>query len=447
MTRHVHQALLLLAAMVGTAFAVHTVSPPHYPQPPGGATYEYGDTHAVRSVYEQPLVPPVASDEHFWDGGGEVVDGELIGEECASCDAAAPCSPRDWLRPFDMWARGEYLFWWSKGSRPPPLVTTSTGTGRGILDEPDTQVLFGSELIHRDERDGGRFSIGAWLNDDHCHAIEVDFFFLEDASTGFEAQSTGTPLLGRPFFNVELQTEAVQTIASEGVSTGGVFISSESKLNGAEVLLRRRMDYGCDRRVDFLYGYRYAGLDERLVIRDELTSIDPTSNVPLGTVVGGFDSFQTFNQFHGGELGLSMDFYRRRWALGLVGKIAFGNMREQVTVGGTTFVAVPGAERVDSVGGLLTQASNIGGFKRDQFAVIPEGQLNVRYCWSPNVELSAGYTFIFISEAVRPADQIDRRVDPRQITDPANATPLPAFDFLGSEFWVQGVNVGFEYKF
>jgi hypothetical protein len=344
-----------------------------------------------------------------------------------------------------MWVRAEYLVWWTEGSRLPPLVTTATGTGSGILGDADTQILFGDNDVDDDQRDGGRLTLGAWLDDEHCMAIEASLFVVEDLSSGFEA--AGETLLARPFFNVELQTEAVQTIAAPGVSTGSVIVSTESEAHGAELLLRRRLDRCCDRRVDLLYGYRYAALDERLLIRDELTSIDPTSNVPLGTVVGGFDSFEAFNQFHGGQLGLGIDLYRRRWTLGLAGKVALGNMRQQVTIGGSTFVAVPGQETLEAAGGLLTQPSNIGGFVRDEFAVIPEGQLNLRYCLTQNVELSIGYTVIYYSDVVRPADQIDPRVDPRQITDPDNASALPAFDFVGSDFWLQGINAGLEYKF
>jgi hypothetical protein len=84
---------------------------------------------------------------------------------------------------------------------------------------------------------------------------------------------------------------------------------------------------------------------------------------------------------------------------------------------------------------------------RDEFVVIPEFQFNMRYCLTRNVEFSVGYTFIYYSDAVRPADHIDPRVDPRQITDPTNATPFPAFDFVGNPFWVQGLNLGLEYKF
>ncbi|MEX2139240.1 MAG: BBP7 family outer membrane beta-barrel protein [Pirellulales bacterium] len=445
MKRHSLVALYLVTGIAAAASAAQPSTPVKYPRPPGSVAYYHGD-HPVRPVYQQPLVPPEA-DEHGVTIVDDPMEEQVIADNYSEYTGEFACTSHDCARPWDMWVRGEYLTWWGEGTSLPALVTTATGSGSGILSDSDTQVLFGGHKVDNDQRDGGRFTLGAWLDEEHRMAIEASIFAVEDLSTGFEVQSQGEPLLSRPFFNVELQTEAVQIIAAPGVSTGGVFISTESEVHGAELLLRRRLDQCCDRRIDLLYGYRYAGLDESLLIRDELNSVDPNSNVPVGTVVGGFDSFQTFNQFHGGQLGLAIDVYRRRWTLGLAGKVGLGNMRQQVTIGGSTFVAVPEQETIEAAGGLLTQPSNLGGFVRDEFAVIPEGQLNLRYCLTQNVELSVGYTVIYYSDVVRPADQIDLRVDPRQITDPDNASAIPAFDFVGSEFWLQGINAGLEYKF
>jgi hypothetical protein len=130
-----------------------------------------------------------------------------------------------------------------------------------------------------------------------------------------------------------------------------------------------------------------------------------------------------------------------------VTKIALGNMHEEVAITGATVVAVPAVAPVLTTGGLLTQPSNIGTFERDEFAVIPEFQFNVRYLLLPRLELSLGYTLVYFSDVVRPADQIDLRVDPRQITDPANATPFPAFTFVDGDYLLQGLNAGLEFRF
>jgi hypothetical protein len=64
-----------------------------------------------------------------------------------------------------IWLGAEYLLWWTKGSRLPPLVTTgSPGTGPvGALGRPDTSVLFGGTFDDQDHS-GGRFFGGLWLD-------------------------------------------------------------------------------------------------------------------------------------------------------------------------------------------------------------------------------------------------------------------------------------------
>jgi Putative beta barrel porin-7 (BBP7) len=118
-----------------------------------------------------------------------------------------------------------------------------------------------------------------------------------------------------------------------------------------------------------------------------------------------------------------------------------------VDIAGSTFVAVPGTATTETAGGLLTQPSNIGGFEHDEFAVVPEFGVNLKYQISCCLEASFGYTLIYFSDVARPGDQVDLRVDPRQITDPAAATPFPAFNFADSDYWVQGINAGLELRF
>jgi hypothetical protein len=106
-----------------------------------------------------------------------------------------------------VWADAEYLLWWTKGSHLPPLLTTSpAGTPietAGILGEPGTTVLFGNERVNTDARSGGRFTVGAWLNEGHTTGIEGRFFFLEDQTTRFAASSDGSVILARPFIDFD----------------------------------------------------------------------------------------------------------------------------------------------------------------------------------------------------------------------------------------------------
>ncbi len=413
----------------------------------------YQDAPAPLPLSDRIPPPPPLSlpNEEPSDGRALASDVEPPRNLGGSCETPGSCNWCDDCVPDSIvYGRAEYLGWWTRSNRLPTLVTTGlNGIGQnGVLGATDTVVLVGgNRLLDTDARSGGRFTVGFWLDRCHSRAIESSFFVLEESSDGIDNQSSGTPLLARPFFNVQTGAQASQVIAAGGISTGGVFVSTYNDLLGGDVLVRRTLSDCCDRRVDFLYGYRYARLKEGLAIRDELTSINPASPIPLGTVIGGLDSFDTANRFHGGELGLDWVIRRDGWSVSFLSKVALGNMRQTASVGGFTTVAVPGVAPVTTVGGLLTQPSNIGSYERDVFAVIPEFGVTLRGNLTQRLEASFGYTFLYLSDVIRPADQVDLSVDPRQITNPAGAQPFPAFSFNGTDYWAQGISLGLEYRY
>ena len=80
-----------------------------------------------------------------------------------------------------------------KGDRPPPLVTASAaGTPlaqAGVIGAPATTVLFGDSNVNGGWRSGGRLQAGYWFDPSRSKGVEVSFFDLQDASTGFAANS------------------------------------------------------------------------------------------------------------------------------------------------------------------------------------------------------------------------------------------------------------------
>ena len=66
------------------------------------------------------------------------------------------------------WMRAEFLVWWIKTANLKPLVTTGslTDVRPGALGATGTSVLFGQSGMDFQERGGGRFSAGWWLDDD-----------------------------------------------------------------------------------------------------------------------------------------------------------------------------------------------------------------------------------------------------------------------------------------
>ncbi len=370
-----------------------------------------------------------------------------------------PCGGCNWTDGrCGFWARAEYLQWWVRGSNTPALVSTSPDNTpqaeAGVL--PGATVLFGDQRVNSTSRSGGRFSLGYWF--DACETVGVDasFFFLAPASQSFLASSGGSPILARPFFNENPNQTSPPSgtpkndaylVAYPNIVTGTVNVTTYSHVAGTDVNFRHILYADECRRIDVLAGYRFFYLGEGLQVNTNTTSIDVASTIPVGTTFGIFDTFQTRNQFNGGQLGLNAQFFNGRWSLDLLGKLAIGAVSQRVTINGSTTVTEPGAAPVSNSGGILALASNSGQFNRTQFGFLPEFGANLHYQLTPFWRVNVGYTLLILTNVVRPGDQIDTRLDPNQFPPATAAGTLPTFAFQNSTVWLQGVNIGLECSF
>lgn len=368
------------------------------------------------------------------------------------------CGSPEWF-----WVRGEYLLWFYDGMRTPPLVTTSpAGTARasaGVLGEPGTTILFGNERINDEWVSGFRIRGGGWLGEAKRFGIEGEYFWLAEANTNYSATSTGNPILARPFFDMLNGQETAELVAFPNVVQGTVSVDASTQLQSAG--LWARINACCadwsqpinqcgarsadGYRLDWVLGYRYMRLNEDLVIRENLTSLD-TAN-PGSFVIR--DTFDTENSFHGGEVGTVYELRRGRWMLELLGKLALGNNRQTVRISGETTVNENGFITTDP-GGILAQRTNSGTFTRDDFAVIPQLGATVGFQVTPRLRATAGYTFVYFSNVVRPGDQIDLDVNPNLFPPEVNpfvGPERPRFMFRETDFWAQGFNVGADFRF
>jgi hypothetical protein len=351
------------------------------------------------------------------------------------------------------YGRAEYLLWWLKDERVPPLVTTSSPASAGILGNADTTVLFGGSHLDNGDFSGGRFTGGFWLGGCQDKAIEFTGFFLGDRSVPFTANSSQFPVLARPFFNLNSGLEFSQVTASPGLSTGQNDVLSSTKMWGTEANFRCKAACGCNYRVDLLAGFRYLELAESLTIRE---TIDVMPAVPTfgGDHISVLDSFSTHNRFYGGQIGVETELRRGPWFADLRGKLALGDTRQVIRIGGGQTITTPAGVTSSFPGGLLALPSNIGHFHRDEFGVIPELGINVGYQFNDHWRAFVGYNFLYWSSVVRPGDQIDRAIDVTKIPNfPLSPTPPPAPQarpavlFRDTEFWAQGINIGLEFRY
>jgi Putative beta barrel porin-7 (BBP7) len=371
-----------------------------------------------------------------------------------------------------LYASGEYLLWWIRDSNFPVLATTgpfklnpagSTSPfsgGAGVLGAPGTVVLFGGE-VDNEERSGGRFTLGGFLPHSKL-GWEVGGFFLGERSVNFQA-SSATSVIARPFFNLATGREDVQTTALPGISAGTLTIQAPSKLSGIDANLQCLVCCDCWHNVRLLGGFRYLNLQEALNIREDI-SLGPNVSAIFGpdfaflnnarAVV--IDSFQTRNQFYGGQLGLATQVRLGRWTLDMFGKVALGATQQRVNIDGGQVVDSPLTGRGVFRGGLLALSSNIGSYERSMFSVVPEAGVTLGKQIGDHTRIFAGYNFLFWSNVVRPGDQIDRGLnpflipnfaqDPRTVINP-NPGQRPAFTFNETNFWAQGLTFGMEFSF
>jgi hypothetical protein len=373
-----------------------------------------------------------------------------VGESCdVACDESVSCySPlQDRL-----WLRGEYLMMWGKTANVPPLATTSnTGTARsnsGILGLSSTRILFGNENADFGSTPGARFTIGYWFDNCQESGLEATYLFLGNKSVNFEATSDTTPILAVPFFNIQTANQDALIFAYPGQQTATMNISLTNELHSLELLWRSAILQDCNRRLDFLIGYRYGRFSEDLssdATSDYLTTV---GLIPAGTRIRILDQFSTINDFHGAQVGIAKSGRYSNFSLELLGKLAIGSTRSTVTVNGATVVTPPGGTASTSSGGLLALPTNMGTFEQRNFSMIPELGINAGYNFTSRLKVTAGYTLLYWSRVARPSDQIDTNINPTQLPPgPLTGNPLPQAKFISSDYWVQGLTLGFDYRY
>lgn len=353
--------------------------------------------------------------------------------------------------PYRFYGSAEYLLWWTKGQPLPPLVTTGPPESLGILGQPGTTVLFGGGRVGHDVRSGGRFSFGLWCDDCQQLGVEGNYFFLGRRSARFVAGSDSFPLIARPFFSLNENREFSEVATFPGEVTGSVSVNLPSQLWGGQLNLRKNLCRSCCWNLDLLVGFRYVELEEGLIVVEDLATLPTATAVPPNTRAIVFDSFETRNQFYGGQVGLLAEYRRGPWFLDLRGTVALGNTHQTVTINGHQVVTNAAGTTVFR-GGLLALPSNIGRVSRDQFTVVPELGINLGVQVSENLRVFVGYNVLYWSNVVRPGDQIDRVLDITQIpnfptTAPSAGLGRPLVPLRGTDFWAQGISFGVELRY
>lgn len=365
-----------------------------------------------------------------------------IGDGCGTCSSCLSSQTPSCL---GITIKSEGLIWWTDGFDTPPLATTSgDGTidpnNAGVLGHPGTGILFGNSEINNNVRAGGRYTISKPLGS--CLAVEASYLRLGRKKDHFSAGGSDGDIVARPFLNIELEEEGSGLTSFPDISSGTLDIKATSAFNLFDLSLQRTVCQGCGFRVNMLAGYRYGELDENLTFRD---FNEPLTELAAGTTFTIHDAFDTNNKFHGGQLGLLAEIQQNCWTFEFLMKIALGNSHSTVNINGATLITSPDSTSESFAGGFLALPSNIGQASQDELAFIPEFGLTVSRPLGCHWQMSLGYSFLYWSRVVRPGNQIDRNVDPRQFPPATTPNePLPASRFQLTDFWAQGLRLGLQ---
>lgn len=357
--------------------------------------------------------------------------------------------------PVSMWVEGDYrLYWLKPGPLAMPLLVTSA-PGQPL------QTVLGGGNYEYGPFSGGGLSGGLWLNDRHTVGLGASGFLTEQrsVSAAFNSGPTGSPPLARPFTEALRVEPARLLVANPGTLAGGVWTSAGARFAGAEMFGIRNLLYCRDYSLDLLAGGRYLDLDENLSVNQVTRAIDGGTVVFNNVLYSGGggpalvlnDYFRTRNQFWGGTLGLRGQYWLGPVFLGASVKGGIGNNHQVVQIDGSSSVAAPGVAALP--GGLLAVAgANIGRHVTNRLAALSDVSLQMGVQVSPYLRVFVGYDFLYLSNVVRPGDQIDPIINQRLLTTSTSFRSLsgltsPIVTGVRDDFFAHGVRFGMQLQY
>lgn len=335
------------------------------------------------------------------------------------------------------WLRAETLLWFPQSRESSPLVTANTGPGEPLRtvfgDDIGEGLAPGFRLDYGHYFAGGKYGLGARV------------WSLYEANDDFSASSDGTTDLQRPFFNTDLGIDDALIIGNTfGPPSFIGSVEAESKLDmiATEAYGRVMLGQGANFHVDLIGGYSYFDIDDTLNISSSTTVADGTGGgAPTGTVRTFRDSFETENQFHGGQLGLETILKKGRWSMITLTKVHLGNVDQHVDIAGSSTQTIPAVPTETFENGFLVQGQQ-GHYERDQFTFVPEVNVKLAYMLRRNVSLSVGYSFLYWDDLALAADQIDNRVAGTLLLSDIPNPVQEDFTIRDAGFWIQGIDLG-----
>jgi hypothetical protein len=131
---------------------------------------------------------------------------------------------------------------------------------------------------------------------------------------------------------------------------------------------------------------------------------------------------------------------------GVYGKAALGATDQTVDISGSTTLISAAGNQV-ATGGVLALPSNIGNHSRTVLGFVPEGGFTAGVNLCQHIQLTAGYSFLFWNQVVRPSGQLDMTINPNAVPSSQSfgqgpGPARPTFNFNDESYWVHTLTVG-----
>ncbi len=333
------------------------------------------------------------------------------------------------------WGGADYVLAWRKERFYPPLVTTSPiGTvqgNAGVLGLSTTSILFGDDTIGNSPQSGLRADIGIWATRVLGFGVSVTGLGTEKKGFTLSSNSSGRPIIARPFFNVSTSSQAAELIAFPSVQlNGAIDIDTANRIWGLDLYTRYRRC--CSRRfaADFIGGFTYLQLIDNLDISTQTTS--------AGVLTASNDHFHCRNNYYAGLVGMEAEWSTCLLLLSIRAKVGLGNVVSVTDIEGQT-----NAGGTITEGGLLALPTNIGPHCRRTFEVVPMLNARLRFRAKGHLFFQVGYDLIYWPKVALAGEQIDFNLNiTQQEGGTLIGTSAPKFYLHNKDFWAQGIAAG-----
>lgn len=458
--RRVGLALLVSGVLAGQTLAQSPGSPFLPGLPPGAPPARMAGPAAqpntgVRPVqYAETGAPPATIYEPLPAGAGS----GTYGSAHDWANPRVPATYHDGCVGPQVWFNADYLLLYMKKTSIPAIAEVfprEEGLARVTADRDRVFRLFPTAGDDNDINAGMRLSVGGWFTPDQTVGAEVTYTRLFERSNPFSFGSDGTP--GSAFLSRFAGDTATGQPTSffvavpdrniAGAVAGGTTMSLESwEANG----LYNATPIFAD-QLAVIGGFRYVGVDQRLDVQTLTTSNEPGVFRRFGS-----ESFETTNDFYGGQVGLRAIFQWTRVRFEATTKLAMGITDSSSRIDGSTVVTGDGSFGASGTypGSFLAQTTNIGTRSTQSLTFIPEITLKCGFRLTDWASVHAGYDLLYITQVATVGSTIDSGVDSGRIPPPgfygtpgAALTGRPVSRLDPEQFWVQGFNFGIHLQY